>query len=322
MPRTTSLARRTAVALLAAASFATVSGITPASAATVSAPSRDGLTAVDVQRSSVALERNKRIAVDVLTQLFEKGDVKVADQHVRADFIQHSPTVPDGRDALKGLARDLHARYPGLTYNVKRVLAQGDLVLVHSNPIQEPGTRGDDVMDIFRFDGNGRIAEHWDTREGVPATTVNGNDMFGTVSNPNTNQPSGPCWETPLSQKVVLDYFNTLLVEKNPDAVSYLMPEYYQHNPSVPNGTVGMREGFAEFFRQFPNVTADLKRTIADRDYVAVHFRYRLHPEDSGQAIMGIFRVEKQANGELKIIEHWDVIENIPATSANNNTMF
>ncbi|WP_030241263.1 nuclear transport factor 2 family protein [Streptomyces sp. NRRL S-350] len=322
MPRTTSLARRTAVALLAAASFATVAGIAPASAATVSESPRNGLAAVDGQRSSAALERNKRIAVEVLTQLFEKGNVKVADKYVRADFLQHSPTVPDGREALENLAADLHTRYPGFTYNVKRVLAQGDLVLVHSNPIEEPGTRGDDVMDIFRFDEKGRIAEHWDTRESVPATTVNGNDMFGTVSNPNTNQPSGPCSLTPLSQKLVLDYFNTLLVQKNPDAIGYLNPAYYQHNPSVPSGTVGMREGFVEFFKQFPNVTTDLKRTIADKDYVAVHFRYRLHPEDSGQAIMGIFRVQRQEDGQLKIIEHWDVIENVPATSANNNTMF
>ncbi|WP_327418313.1 nuclear transport factor 2 family protein [Streptomyces sp. NBC_01233] len=321
MLSTTLLGRKAVAVLLAAASVTAVAGFAPASAA--SAPLAGGLTTVDVQQTSLgAQERNKATAVHVLTQLFERADVKVADQHIRADYIQHSPTIPDGRDAFKNYVRDLHTRYPNLKYNVKRVLAQGDLVLVHANPIYEPGTRGVAVMDIFRFDEKGRIAEHWDTVQDVPPTTANGNDMFGTVSNPDTNQPSGPFWQTPLSQKVVVDYFNTLLVNKNPDAVRYLDPKLYQHNPAVPNGTTDMREHLAVFFQQFPNVTADLKRVVADKDYVAVHFRYRLRPEDTGQAIMGIFRVQKDANGELKIIEHWDVIQNIPATSANNNTMF
>lgn len=321
MLSTTLLARKTVATLLAAASITALAGIVPAYAAP--APLRGGLTAIDSQHTNTgAQERNKVTAVHVLTQLYEMADLKVADQHVRADFIQHSPTIADGRDAFKNFTRDLHTRYPNLKYNVKRVLAQGDLVLVHSNPVYEPGTRGVAVMDIFRFDEKGKIAEHWDTVQDVPATTANGNDMFGTVSNPNTNQPSGSVCQTPLSERVVVGYFNTLLVNKNPDAVAYLNPKLYQHNPAVPNGTTDMREHLVTFFQQFPNVTADLKRTIADKDYVAVHFRYRLRPEDTGQAIMGIFRVERETNGELKIIEHWDVIQSIPATSANDNTMF
>ncbi|MGW4273258.1 nuclear transport factor 2 family protein [Streptomyces seoulensis] len=316
------MARRTVVALLAAAGFATVAGVAPASAVASSGPAHHAPAAVDGLRSGAVLERNKRVAVEVLTQLFEKGNLAVAERHVRPDFIQHSPTVPDGRAALENQARDLHTRYPRLAYNVKRVLAQGDLVMVHANPVQEPGTRGQAVMDIFRFDRTGRIAEHWDTREDVPATTVNGNDMFGTVSNPRTNEPSGPCRLTPLSEKTVVGYFDTLLVDKNPDAVDYLKPEFYQHNPSVPNGTVDMREHLTTFFQLFPDVVADRKRVIADKDYVALHFRYRLSPESAEQSIMGIFRVERQPDGQLKIIEHWDVIQDVPATSANGNTMF
>ncbi|MER5539496.1 nuclear transport factor 2 family protein [Streptomyces mirabilis] len=320
MLNTTLLRRKGVSALLVAASVTALAGFAPA---TASEPLPGGLTTVNVQQASlVAQERNKATAVHVLTRLFERADLKVADRHIRADYIQHSPTIPDGRDGFKNYVRDLHTRYPDLKYNVKRVLAQGNLVLVHANPIYEPGTRGVAVMDIFRFDEQGRIAEHWDTVQVVPATTANGNDMFGTVSNPDTNEPSGPSWQTPSSQKVVTDYFNTLLVAKNPDAVSHLDPRLYQHNPAVPNGTTNMREQLAMFFQQFPDVTAELKRVVADKDYVAVHFRYRLRPADTGQAIMGIFRVQKDENGELKIIEHWDVVQNIPATSANDNTMF
>ncbi|MER5869321.1 nuclear transport factor 2 family protein [Streptomyces sp. NPDC002044] len=321
MLSTTLLARKTVATLLAAASITALAGFAPAYGA--SAPLRGGVSTIDSQHTGhLAQERNKLTAVHVLTQLYERANLRVADRHIRADYIQHSPAIADGREAFKNFTRDLHTRYPNFKYNVKRVLAEGDLVMVHANPVNEPGTRGVAVLDIFRFDENGKIAEHWDTVQDVPATTANGNDMFGTVSNPNTNQPSGPAWQTPLSRRVVVGYFNTLLVDRNPDAVAYLDPKLYQHNPAVPNGTTDMREHLTTFFQQFPNVTADLKRVIADKDYVAVHFRYRLRPEDTGQAIMGIFRVERQPNGELKIIEHWDVIQNIPATSANGNTMF
>jgi predicted SnoaL-like aldol condensation-catalyzing enzyme len=320
---TTRTTRKAVATLLAVATVGAVAGFAPA--ATASAPSHSGLTlGLDAPHTSPATqERNKRVAVHVLTQLFEEGNLKVADRYIRADYIQHNPAAPNGREAIKNFIRDWTARFPDHQYNVKRVLAQGNLVLVHSNPVYEPGTRGVAVVDIFRFDPkSGMIAEHWDTVQDVPATTVNGNDMFGTVSNPHTNQPSGPRWSTPLSEKIVTRYFDTLLVDKNPDAVRFLAPEYYQHNPTIPSGSAGLREQFTNFFRQFPNLIVERKRVIADKDYVAIHAHYRLSPEDRGQSVVDIFRVKKQKNGELKIIEHWDVVQDVPATSANDNTMF
>ncbi|AXG58565.1 hypothetical protein SLCG_7410 [Streptomyces lincolnensis] len=304
-----------------------MAGFAPAATATasvsVSAPSYSGLGLDAPYTSPATQERNKRVAVHVLSQLFEEGNLKVADRYISEDYIQHNPAAPNGREAIKNFIRDWTARFPDHQYNVKRVLAQGNLVLVHSNPVYEPGTRGTAVVDIFRFDPrSGMIAEHWDTVQDVPATTVNGNDMFGTVSNPHTNQPSGPRWSTSLSEKIATSYFDTLLVDKNPDAVRYLAPEYYQHNPTIPSGSAGLREQFTNFFRQFPNLIVERKRVIADRDYVAVHAHYRLSPEDRGQSVVDIFRVKKQKNGELKIIEHWDAVQDVPATSANDNTMF
>ncbi|MFC8198126.1 nuclear transport factor 2 family protein [Streptomyces sp. NPDC060006] len=328
MSKSTSRLPRKAIAtLLAAATVGAVAGFAPAATATASgsAPSRSSLgLGLDAPYTSPATqERNKRVAVHVLTQLFEEGNLKVADRYIREDYIQHNPAAPNGREAIKNFIRDWTTRFPDHQYNVKRVLAQGNLVLVHSNPVYEPGTRGTAVVDIFRFDPrSGMIAEHWDTVQDVPATSVNGNDMFGTVSNPRTNQPSGPRWSTALSEKIATSYFDTLLVDKNPEAVRYLAPEYYQHNPTIPSGSAGLREQFTDFFRQFPNLIVERKRVIADKDYVAIHAHYRLNSEDRGQSVVDIFRVEKQKNGKLKIIEHWDAVQDVPATSANDNTMF
>ncbi|MFE2336718.1 nuclear transport factor 2 family protein [Streptomyces coelicoflavus] len=322
MPHTTPLARKAVAALVAVVSVVAVAGFSPASAATVAKASTGVLTVPDGQITSPATQnRNKRVAVRVLTQLYDRGNLKAADRHIRADCIQHSPLIADGRTGTKNFVRDSRESYPEQRYNIKRVMAQGDLVLVHANPVLVPGTRGVAVMDMFRFDARGQISEHWDTRQDVPATTVNGNDMFGTVSNPDTNQPSGPRRQTAFSEEVVTEYFNNLLVQKNPEAVRYLTPEFYQHNPASPSGSGGLREQFAEFFGLYPDVEADLKRVIADKDYVAIHFRYRLTPESADLSIMGIFRVVKR-DGEYKIIEHWDVTQQVPAASANDNTMF
>ncbi|WP_128434131.1 nuclear transport factor 2 family protein [Streptomyces cyaneus] len=312
----THLSRRTVAALLATATIGSMAGFVPA--ATASAPDSSLTVADSRQANPHAEERNKRVAVHVLRQLFEEGNLSVADQYIRADYIQHNPMAPDGREAIKNFIRDWTAQFPDHVYNVKRVLAQGDLVMVHSNPVYEPGTRGSSVVDIFRFDKKGMIAEHWDVVQDVPATTVNGNDMFGTVSRPRTNQP-GPRWMTPLSQKVATAYFDTLLVDKNPDAVRYLTPEYYQHNPTIPNGSAGLREQFTNFFQQFPNLIVERKRVITEGDLVAIHAHYRLNPEDRGQAVVDIFRVGKHG----KILEHWDSVQDVPSTPPlNDNTMF
>jgi predicted SnoaL-like aldol condensation-catalyzing enzyme len=109
--------------------------------------------------------------------VFERGDTQVVDRFVRPDYIQHNPLAPDGAEALKNLGTAVRRQFPDAQYDVKRVIADGDLVLVHSNVVMTPGTRGSAVVDIFRFQG-GRIAEHWDVTQAVPETSANDNTMF------------------------------------------------------------------------------------------------------------------------------------------------
>jgi predicted SnoaL-like aldol condensation-catalyzing enzyme len=168
---------------------------------------------------------------------------------------------------------------------------------------------------MFRIQ-DGMIAEHWDILQDVPETTANGNDMFGTVSEPRTNEP-GPREQTQASKDLAVRYFDRLMVEKDPGAVEYLAPEYHQHNPTIPSGSAGLREMFGAFFQQTPTLIVERHRVIAEGNIVAIHARYRLNPEDRGQSVVDIFRV---LNG--KIVEHWDVIQAVPETSANDNTMF
>ncbi|MGW0423892.1 nuclear transport factor 2 family protein [Streptomyces sp. NPDC003015] len=304
-------ARRLLVATLSA-SFLLGAATVPA----VASPSVRAGHAFGYADDGARLDYQKNVAVRVLKGAFERGDTAVVDRFVRADYIQHNPTAPDGADTLKNLAVTMHQQFPDAKYDVKRVISENDLVVVHSNLVLTPGSRGSAVFDIFRFQG-GKIAEHWDTGQNVPDSSVNGNDMFSTVSRPQTGQP-GPRWLTASNKKLITKAFDRLIVDKDLSALdTYWSTEYHQHNPTIADGLAGARDGLGAYFRAFPELAVSRKRVVAEGDLVAVHSHYVNAPGERGQAVVDLFRVRGG-----KIVEHWDVLQDVPATSANDNTMF
>ncbi|WP_055517816.1 nuclear transport factor 2 family protein, partial [Streptomyces ossamyceticus] len=213
-------------------------------------------------------------------------------------------------------ATSIHQQFPDARYNVKRAISEGDLVLLHSNVVLVPGTKGAAVIDIFRFQG-GRIAEHWDVIQNVPDTTASGNDMFSTLSSPRVSQPLDHRL-TQANQALVTKAFDELMVHKDLTALDrYWDPGYLQHNPQMQSGVPAAKAGLGGYFASVPQLTVTPKRIIAEGDLVAVHSHYVNYPGDRGAAILDLFRVR---NG--KIVEHWDIIQSVPETSANGNGMF
>ncbi|WP_030439797.1 nuclear transport factor 2 family protein [Actinoplanes subtropicus] len=306
----TTRARSALVAVLASTALLSAAGLPAAAAPPTASADHAGYD------SFARLGYQKAVAVRVLKGVFEQGDTGVVDRYVRRDYIQHDPFAPDGAEALKKLGVGFHQQFPHAEYDVKRVIAEGDLVVVHSNVVTTPGTRGAAVFDIFRFQ-DGKIAEHWDVSQNVPETSANGNDMFSTESLPRTQQP-GPAWLTASSKKVVTEAFDEIVVRKNLSAIDrYFGPEYHQHNPFATDGLEGAKAGLAAYLAAFPEVQFSRKRVIAEGDLVVVHSHAVTAPGEPGQAFMDLFRVR---NG--KVVEHWDVIQAVPETSANDNTMF
>jgi predicted SnoaL-like aldol condensation-catalyzing enzyme len=115
-----------------------------------------------------------------------------------------------------------------------------------------------------------------------------------------------------------VEFLDLAITQKKVDeAVSkYLAPPYTQHNPQIPDGVDGARNGIAAFIKQMPALHLEFKRVIVDGDLVAVHSSLAGMGERAA-AVVDIFRVK---NGEL--VEHWDVIQPIPESAANENTMF
>lgn len=114
------------------------------------------------------LERNKAVVLDFYDRFFNKGDADALDQLLGERFIQHNPGAPDGRDAIKPFV--VQGPFPA---EVKRVIAEGDLVVAHVYyPILNMA-----AVDIFRLQ-DGLIVEHWDVQQKVPEQSANANTMF------------------------------------------------------------------------------------------------------------------------------------------------
>ena len=109
-------------------------------------------------------------------------------------------------------------------------------------------------------------------------------------------------------------FFNKHEVARAAEVVS---ENYKQHNPEVPDGKKPFVDYFSQFFKETPQSKARIVRTATSGDLVWLQVHSTNSPSDRGQAVLDIFRVKKG-----KIVEHWDIIQDVPAQSANGNTMF
>ncbi|HYG94110.1 MAG TPA: nuclear transport factor 2 family protein [Nocardioides sp.] len=121
------------------------------------------------------------------------------------------------------------------------------------------------------------------------------------------------------TKQLVLDFFELAFVQRQPAeaAERYLGQSYTQHNPTAPDGAEVFPTLISGLFSQVPDASFHLKRAIAEDDLVVLHYNLRMYPDDLGQAVVDIFRVE-----DGRIVEHWDVMQPVPAESSNDNGMF
>ena len=122
-------------------------------------------------------EANKKIVVDFYEAALGRMDVDAAVKFFGPKYIQHNPTAPDGIEGFKGFIKFLKEKYPNRKSEIKRVMADGDLVILHVHTKSNPEDRGSAIIDIFRVE-NGKIVEHWDVIQPIPEKTANGNTMF------------------------------------------------------------------------------------------------------------------------------------------------
>ncbi len=141
--------------------------------------------------------------------------------------------------------------------------------------------------------------------------------LLAVVASPVFAEDKASCDKTP---RQVVEAFGKLFYDqlKVKEAFeAWVREDYIQHNPVAPDGRQAAIDALSGWLGTQPEFRYHVKRIIAEGDLVAVHMHAQPKPEERGFAVVDIFRVE-----DCKIAEHWDVLQPVPESSANDNGMF
>jgi len=118
---------------------------------------------------------NKALVSRMYQELFGDKNIEAADKYIAENYIQHNPSVADGRAALKEALKAWFTNAPKEKVDIQRMAADGDLVFIHTR--SKMGGKTFSIIDIFRIEGD-KVAEHWDVIQEVPAKAANDHPMF------------------------------------------------------------------------------------------------------------------------------------------------
>jgi predicted SnoaL-like aldol condensation-catalyzing enzyme len=254
------------------------------------------------------------------------------------DFVEHNPDIGNGYAAKMAYFAARQAQTPLFPLPARwanvidHVIVDADLFAVHRHVFTQPGDRGRVFVDIWRV-ADDKIVEHWDVIQPVPELVLNANPMWcghgsdyvaaralgQTLAKPTCGAPDLAASRAD-SLAVVQAYAAMLGRGEVAEAVTrFVAPNYIQHSPHIENGlpklTAYLSAELSGSEQQRSVVVVD--HVLAQGNLVLIH-RHVTRPTDpQGTVGLDIFRVESG-----QIIEHWDVKQAVPATSANGNTMW
>ncbi len=253
-------------------------------------------------------DKGNLVKAKALIESLPTKDVSAAKKCVSdKQYTQHNLAVPDGKKVFEGFVSQ------GLVkkVNIVRAFQDGDYVVLHSDYDFFGPKVG---FDVFRFE-NGQAVEHWD-------------NLTEKSDKPNPSgriQLDGPTKvedldKTEANKELVADFVKTILMEGKYDQAPRFFDgdKYLQHNTQVPDGFSGLGASLQAMAEKGIYMVYEKNHKILGQG----NFVLAMSEGTFGgkpTAFYDLFRVEKG-----KVVEHWDVMEEIPAkeTWKNNNGKF
>lgn len=231
-----------------------------------------------------------------------------------ADYIQHNPYIPTGLEPFIQMLPVLQES--GTNAENVRMFQDGNYVFMH-NIWRNAQPFGADEMvsfDIIRLDGEGKVAEHWDAMTPLVKETSSGRTQ---TDGPTTVEDLD---KTEANKALAVSLVEDVLMGKNPSKIAdYISSEeYHQHNPQIKDGLTGIVEA-VEYLTSQNNMFKYTKihKVLGEGNFVLTVSE----GEWNGGKKHAFYDLFRMKNG--KIVEHWDVIQEIPTEGlANNNGMF
>ena len=119
---------------------------------------------------------NEKIVRNFYNDVFIAKNASAAINYLEANYIQHNPNVPTGREAFINVFTKIFQQNPNFNTQIQRIYTDGDYVIVHSFSPSKGSSNA--IVDIYRINNNGKIAEHWDVIQPIPNKPANNNTMF------------------------------------------------------------------------------------------------------------------------------------------------
>jgi predicted SnoaL-like aldol condensation-catalyzing enzyme len=279
--------------------------------AIVSAQDNTDLCATD-EVADVAPSRSVR-ALMLLNSL-QTGDTTTIEAYVNPDtYIQHNLSIPDGRDALID-ALSVVSADPAAVFIPHRVIENGNLVAIHSEYNLSIFGGALTGFDIFRFDDNGLIVEHWDNLQPVVAPNPSGRTAIdGALEITDLDKTTANC-------EHVVEFVTAALIEGRADLdfTQYISADtYLQHNTSFADGLDGLFTAFGALAEANQVLSYNsIELVVAQGNFVLTASDGLGGDADNPTptAYFDLFRLE-----DGLIVEHWDVIQTIPPASEWQN---
>lgn len=253
----------------------------------------------------------KEVAIQAQDAFFKDYDASAVKQYFREDYIQHNPHVPTGIEPVLGFLPVL--KEAQTSYQNHRILKDGNFIIMHNTYTNAEAFGAKEVVtfDIWRMQ-DGQVAEHWDAIAPVVKETASGRSQFdGPTVVEDINK-------TDENKKLIANFMNDVFFGKAPEKIEdYISAKQYdQHNTMVKDGLDGLQEALAYLVSQ-NNMFEYHKvhRIFGEGNFVLTQSEGRWN--NKPQAFYDLFRIK-----EGKIVEHWDIIQEIPSEMAHKNGMF
>ena len=246
--------------------------------------------------------------LETFEALFGTFDADVAQKLIAPDYIQHNLAFPTGAAPVIGFIPAM--KDSGISYTAHRVLTDGNLVVMH-NTYDNAHLFGSDKLvafDILRVD-NGQLVEHWDNLQPWADKTASGRSMV-----------DGPTKVTDLdkteaNREMFKKFFDDIMYGKAPEkAADYISAtQYSQHNPNVGDGLAGFGAALQAMAEAGQTMTYESTPImVVEGNYAFAASEGKLG--DTPTAFFDLFRIE-----DGLIVEHWDVVAEIPPQSEWQN---
>ena len=259
-------------------------------------------------------EMNNKEIVGTFLGAVAQQDTTTMRQIANADYIQHNPFVPTGLEPFIGLLPVLKEN--GTYAENVRMFQDGNFVFMH-NIWKNAKPFGADEMvafDVIRVDENGKVAEHWDAMTVLVKETASGRTQ---TDGPTTVEDLD---KTEANKALAVALIEDVLMGKNPEKITeHISAEQYdQHNPQIKDGLAGIVEA-VEYLTSQNNMFKYTKihKVLGEGNFVLTISEGEWNG-DKKHVFYDLFRMK-----DGKIVEHWDVIQEIPTEGlAHNNGMF